>query len=126
MNIYDKLFSYTGGIKMILLILSFILMFVSNVMKNNPPKEINSYYGFRTKKSMKNEESWQLAQKLSGDFSRKNVIPVFLLGILFLSIEIYVSAILKNENFFVGALIVESLLLIGVLCSIIYRVNKQL
>lgn len=111
---------------MILLILSFILMFVSNVMKNNPPKEINSYYGFRTKKSMKNEESWQLAQKLSGDFSRKNVIPVFLLGILFLSIEIYVSAILKNENFFVGALIVESLLLIGVLCSIIYRVNKQL
>lgn len=68
---------------MILLILSFILLFVSNLMKNNSPKNINSYYGFRTKKSMKNEESWYLAKKLSGGFSRKNVIPVFLLGVLF-------------------------------------------
>ncbi len=40
-------------------------------MKNNPPTKINSFYGFRTKKSMKNEKSWHLAQKLLGDFSKK-------------------------------------------------------
>ncbi|HAP6219249.1 TPA: SdpI family protein, partial [Enterococcus faecium] len=54
---------------MILLILSLVLLVVSNLMKNNPPTKINSFYGFRTKKSMKNEKSWHLAQKLLGDFS---------------------------------------------------------
>ncbi|HFP8477073.1 TPA: SdpI family protein, partial [Enterococcus faecium] len=101
---------------MILLILSLVLLVVSNLMKNNPPTKINSFYGFRTKKSMKNEKSWHLAQKLLGDFSKKKVIPVFLMGIVFFSIEIYSLAILKNENFFVSVLMGESLILILILC----------
>ncbi|HFP8688073.1 TPA: hypothetical protein ACG8DR_001845, partial [Enterococcus faecium] len=61
-----------------------------------------------------------------GDFSKKKVIPVFLMGIVFFSIEIYSLAILKNENFFVSVLMGESLILILILCLIVHEVNKQL
>lgn len=52
-------------------------------MKNNPPTKINSFYGFRTKKSMKNEKSWHLAQKLLGDFSKKKSYPSIFDGYCF-------------------------------------------
>ncbi|HHE3221808.1 TPA: hypothetical protein ACO6S7_002049, partial [Enterococcus faecium] len=60
------------------------------------------------------------------DFSKKKVIPVFWMGIVFFSIEIYSLAILKNENFFVSVLMGESLILILILCLIVHEVNKQL
>ncbi len=110
---------------MILLILSLVLLVVSNLMKNNPPTKINSFYGFRTKKSMKNEKSWHLAQKLLGIFQKKSYPSIFD-GYCFFSIEIYSLAILKNENFFVSVLMGESLILILILCLIVHEVNKQL
>lgn len=32
----------------------------------NAPKEINSYFGYRTKRSMRNQETWQYAHKHCG------------------------------------------------------------
>lgn len=34
-------------------------------MLNFPPKKINSWYGYRTKSSMKNQERWDFAQNCS-------------------------------------------------------------
>ena len=33
---------------------------------NNPPKSVNSFYGYRTKLSMKNETTWKYAHKIAG------------------------------------------------------------
>jgi hypothetical protein len=33
---------------------------------NNPPKSINSFYGYRTKLSMKNETTWKYSHKIAG------------------------------------------------------------
>ena len=31
-----------------------------------PPKKINSFYGYRTRRSMQNNETWEFAHKFSG------------------------------------------------------------
>ena len=35
------------------------------VMLKFPPKEINGFYGYRTKRSMKSQQSWEFAQRFS-------------------------------------------------------------
>jgi|SRR5690554_164524 len=41
-----------------------INLIYGNYWKNNPPKEINKYYGYRTKTSMKTQERWDFSQKV--------------------------------------------------------------
>lgn len=55
-----------------------IFLFISNMLvpvimigfgwllKNHPPKEINAIYGYRTKRSMKNKEMWEFANRYCG------------------------------------------------------------
>lgn len=43
--------------------LGFILMVVFLIMKAFPPKNPNSFYGYRTKRSMKTRSSWKLANE---------------------------------------------------------------
>lgn len=57
-----------------------------------PPKEINSWYGYRTSSSMKNKENWTFAQK----FSAKVMIAVGL-GQMALSTLSFVI-VLDEEN----------------------------
>jgi len=35
-------------------------------LKNRTPKEINSIFGYRTKRSMKNKETWEFANRYCG------------------------------------------------------------
>ncbi|MGL2962640.1 SdpI family protein [Flavobacterium sp. RSB2_4_14] len=42
-----------------------IFFFVALVLYQFPPKKINSFYGYRTPNSMKNQERWDFAQKFS-------------------------------------------------------------
>nr|WP_297787948.1 SdpI family protein [uncultured Allomuricauda sp.] len=52
------------------------------VFKNNLPKKINWWYGYRTKRSMKNQEQWDFAQKLGAkNMIKFSVIP-FLTSVL--------------------------------------------
>lgn len=43
------------------------LLFVSCVMKIWPPKKINSFYGYRTPRSMKNQLTWDEANTYSAN-----------------------------------------------------------
>ncbi|MDO5511069.1 MAG: SdpI family protein [Weeksellaceae bacterium] len=43
--------------------LSFLL--AGAFMHNFPPKEINPLYGYRTRRSMKNQKNWEFAQEYS-------------------------------------------------------------
>lgn len=52
------------------------------VTKKFPPKKINSFYGYRTTKSMKSDENWQAAQKYMSVFFIRYSIVSFALGII--------------------------------------------
>lgn len=56
-----------------------------------PPKKINSFYGYRTRRSMQNIETWEFAHKFSGKI-------MFIVGIILLIISIIVTNELYDEN----------------------------
>jgi len=39
---------------------------IGTLLLKHPPKDINSTIGYRTKKSSKNQETWDFAQRLAG------------------------------------------------------------
>ncbi len=53
----------------------------------NPPKEINGVFGYRTKMSMKNKDSWEFAHKYSGKLwvtIGQTILPLSLIPMLFI------------------------------------------
>ncbi|GGE36668.1 SdpI family protein [Psychroflexus planctonicus] len=42
-----------------------ILLITGYIMLKKPPKEINTFYGYRTKRAMASKEQWQFAQAFS-------------------------------------------------------------
>ena len=52
------------------------------VFKVNPPKKINWWYGYRTKRSMENQETWDCAQKTSAQNMMKYSSISFLTSLL--------------------------------------------
>ena len=53
-----------------------------------PPKRINALYGYRTPRSMKNQESWNYAQKLGNRYLIALALVLLLIGTVFLFIDI--------------------------------------
>ena len=60
MNFSDPLFISSGITGVSLVVLGLLT-------KQFPPREINDFYGYRTKKSMENQEAWDFAQIYSSD-----------------------------------------------------------
>jgi len=54
-----------NGLVLLPLILGITFLMVSLLMKKKPPKKINPIYGYRTKRSMKDQKSWDFAQQHS-------------------------------------------------------------
>ena len=55
----------TNPLFFIPVITGIIFLIVGIIMLKFPPRNINSYYGYRTKRSMRNKERWTFAQKYS-------------------------------------------------------------
>ena len=70
-----------------------ILFAVSLVFKFFPPRNINSFYGYRTKKSRENSTNWKVANEYSADLMVKLMTPLFLVTVLlhFLGLEFNTS-----------------------------------
>ncbi len=68
--------------------LAFIPFVIYLIAKKYPPKNINSFYGYRTNRSMKNVDTWQEANT----YTNRLFVPV---GILTL-ITVLISAILPG------------------------------
>ncbi|MDH3648875.1 MAG: SdpI family protein [Saprospiraceae bacterium] len=64
---------------LVYLILSPLLLIISMVLYYFQPKKINPYYGYRTKRSMRDQQSWQAANDYS---SRLFVIIAVVLNIV--------------------------------------------
>ncbi len=82
-----------------------ILLITGYIMYKKPPKKINEFYGYRTKRSMKNKEQWKFAQTFSSKqliksgfwytlsafpflFFELNHIPAFIISMLILAVFI--------------------------------------
>jgi len=65
-----------------LLIAGFVFAVAALITLKFPPKKINSIYGYRTSRSMKNQENWDLAQRFSSQFMLKQGLIMLLLAFI--------------------------------------------
>ena len=68
------------------LMIPFIMIVFGKIFLNNPPKEINQIYGYRTGRSMKNKDTWDFAHRYIGKIWLRDglvLLPVSL-GIMLL------------------------------------------
>jgi len=82
----------------------------------NPPKTKNNYYGYRTKRSMKSQASWDLAQKIAPIEMKKSGI-----ALLFLSLIVF---FLDAKNEWINYAVIALMLLI--ILFPMYLVEKRL
>lgn len=85
------------------LIVPLLMIGVGRMMMKNPPKTINRVFGYRTSRSMKNQEAWDFAQVYCGKLWWKTgwiMMPFSVIGMI--------PVIGKNDDFVggVGAVII--------------------
>lgn len=71
------------------------ILFISGgiIMKVFPPKFDSGIYGFRTKKSSKNKENWEIAQKKSSNY-------IIFFGIFDFVLTFINDALIKNNLYY--------------------------
>jgi len=65
-----------------LFIVGFVFAVAAFITLKFPPKKINSLYGYRTSRSMKNQENWDLAQRFSSQLMLKQGLILLLLAFI--------------------------------------------
>lgn len=110
---------------MILFQSSVFLYILGVLFHHNPPKKINKFWGFRTKKSMKNTEMWQKAQKEYGEQSQRLFMYSSLFSASLLILDIF-SLIFDKEVLFLTSIILQSIILVLLLIILFYKVNNKL
>lgn len=76
------------------LIVPVLMIVVGMVLFKNPPKTINGFYGYRTRRSMENQEIWDFAQVYCGKLWRKVgwiMLPFSIVGMI--------PAVGRNDDF---------------------------
>jgi uncharacterized membrane protein len=75
-----------------LFIVGFVFAVAALISLKFPPKIINSIYGYRTSRSMKNQENWDFAQRFSSQLMLKQglimLLLAFILAVLPIPIEV--------------------------------------
>lgn len=81
------LFLYWVFLLVMVLLVPGTMLFFGRELERNPPKEINSGYGYRTNWSMKSKLTWDFAQVYSGKIWQKCgriLLPVSVVPMLFM------------------------------------------
>ncbi|WP_169926459.1 SdpI family protein [Staphylococcus rostri] len=73
---------------MTILACSLICFLVGRLFSSAPPQQINYFYGFRTKKSMKNQQNWERAQVLFGEVFEKIFRYALMVSIVWFVIDV--------------------------------------
>ncbi|MES2265239.1 MAG: SdpI family protein [Bacteroidota bacterium] len=63
-------------------LIGLIFILAGMIQKHYPPKEINSLYGYRTKRSMKDQQNWDEGNKYSTQLLFKCGLVLFITGII--------------------------------------------
>ncbi|MDP4629843.1 MAG: SdpI family protein [Flavobacteriales bacterium] len=72
-----------------------------------PPKKINSIYGYRTARSMKSQENWDIAQRYSSRLMLKQGIVMLAIGGMLITLPISdeVSALISVSLFIISVIV---------------------
>jgi len=87
-----------------------MVLIVSLIATKYPPKSISKTYGYRTKMSMKNADTWAVANA----YSNRKMLQVSILGIL---ISALIWLIFPESLGFACALLISVALLFGVILA---------
>ncbi len=83
-----------------LFVIPIIMVFAGWMMQSHPPKNIHGLIGYRTKRSMKNRETWKFANAYCGRLWKVYGVMLFcisfLFSLLFLFIRVEICAILMG------------------------------
>jgi len=71
----------SNSFSIVLSLVGVVFFLAGYMLLRFPPKKINSWYGYRTKSSMRNQERWDFAQKYSG-------IESLRLGVIYIVIAV--------------------------------------
>ncbi|EGQ0358532.1 SdpI family protein [Staphylococcus pseudintermedius] len=110
---------------MILFSSCLFLFLLAIAFQHNPPQEINYFIGFRTKKSMKNQKNWEIAQ-VAFAHQMKVISGYTALCSILLCILDIVLIVLDNNVLFVASMVTQAIVLIGILLAVYLKVNKKL
>ncbi|HCA6991937.1 TPA: SdpI family protein [Staphylococcus pseudintermedius] len=110
---------------MILFSSCLFLFLLAIVFQHNPPQEINYFIGFRTRKSMKNQKNWEIAQ-VAFAHQLKVISGYTALCSILLCIVDIVLIVLDNDVLFVASMVTQAIVLIGILLTVYLKVNKKL
>ena len=101
---------------LIVIVLVPIIMIICGwVIFKNTPKKINRLFGYRTKRSMKNIDTWIFAQKHYGKIS-------IIIGMVLLILSIFISILFRNNSsdvIEIASLIIILLQIIVLIASLI-------
>lgn len=103
------------------LIIPIMMLFFGITFKNQGPKKINGFYGYRTSMSMKNKETWNFAHRYCGKLWTK-------LGLITLFLSIIISFIILNFDEEIQGIVVAIIVTAQTILLIasIFPVEKEL
>ncbi|EGQ1298934.1 SdpI family protein [Staphylococcus pseudintermedius] len=110
---------------MILFSSCLFLFLLAIAFQHNPPQEINYFIGFRTRKSMKNQKNWEIAQ-VAFAHQLKVISGYTALCSILLCILDIMLIVLDNDALFVASMVTQAIVLIGILLAVYLKVNKKL
>ena len=97
------------------LLLGPLIFILALLYAKYPPKKINPYYGHRTKRSMKNEHSWKIANKYSSRL-------MIYLGLIIMAFQVLFALLFKFDT----AVLATIGIMITGLITIVYLTEKHL
>ncbi|MDT0971299.1 SdpI family protein [Staphylococcus pseudintermedius] len=110
---------------MILFSSCLFLFLLAIAFQHSPPQEINYFIVFRTRKSMKNQKNWEIAQ-VAFAHQLKVISGYTALCSILLCIVDIVLIVLDNDVLFVASMVTQAIVLIGILLAVYLKVNKKL
>ena len=62
------------------ILIGIIFILAALILQKNPPTDINAVYGYRTKRSMKNKDLWDVGNQYSAEVMKQNGFLMILIG----------------------------------------------
>ncbi|MEX2948426.1 hypothetical protein ABH521_007085 [Staphylococcus warneri] len=110
---------------MLILPMSLLIIVIGILYSKAYPKEGNRWYGFRSKKSMKNDEIWLKAQLLFIQYNKIIFKYSAIFSIIFIVSDI-VLIILKLEYQLMGSILIQTGIILILLGALHWIVDRKL
>ncbi len=104
----------------VIFIIPLLMLITGFLMFKHPPKKVNLFVGYRTRKSMKDQSAWKKANKYCG-----KVWIILGLGMFVLSLILYTVDVMKLMTFSEALLSIYIFIQVGfIILSVIYVEKK--